>query len=176
MILEILRATPVWVFALFAYLIWVGAKRLQPSVRDVRRVFVMPLVFIVWGLSGLERHGPALPHAAAFWLLGAAFGAALGALPKPVLLADHRRRLVQQGGSAVPLLRNLALFGSHYLLNVAAAIEPRASADFIGWDVLVSGFSAGYFIAWAIRFAQVYRAAPQTDFAAAPPAALSSRG
>jgi hypothetical protein len=163
MIFEILRHTPVWVYALFAYLSWVGLKRLQPSVRDVRRVYVVPVVFIVWGLSGLAQRVDVLPHAGGYWFIGAALGAAFGLMLQQRMQVDRLRRRVLQPPSIVPLLRNLAIFGSHYLLNVAAAIHPRESADYMGWDVIVSGLSAGYFIGWAIRFALAYRALPQTS-------------
>jgi hypothetical protein len=163
MVFEILRHTPVWVYALFAYLVWMGLKRLQPSVRDARRVYVVPAVFIVWGLSGLAQHADAIPHAGWNWLVGAVLGAALGAMLHQRMQVDRLHRRVLQPASVVPLLRNLAIFGSHYLLNVAAAIHPRDSAAYLGWDVIVSGLSAGYFIGWAIRFGLAYRSSPQTD-------------
>jgi hypothetical protein len=163
MVFEILRHTPVWVYALFAYLVWMGLKRLQPSVRDMRRVYVVPAVFIVWGLSGLVQRADVLPHGGWNWLLGAVLGVALGAILQQRMQVDRRHRRVLQPASVVPLLRNLAIFGSHYLLNVAAAIHPRESVDYLGWDVIVSGLSAGYFVGWAIRFALAYRSSPQTD-------------
>lgn len=163
MIFEILRHTPVWVYLLFAYLVWMGLKRLQPSVRDVRRVYIVPVVFIVWGLAGLVQRADQLPHAGWSWLIGAAFGVALGLLLRQRIEVDRLRGRVLQPASVVPLLRNVAIFGSHYLLNVAAAIHPRDSAVYMAWDVIVSGVSAGYFIGWASRFALAYRAAPPVD-------------
>ncbi|HEY0229792.1 MAG TPA: DUF6622 family protein [Dokdonella sp.] len=163
MIFEILRNTPVWVYLLFAYLLWMGLKRLQPSVRDVRRVYIVPAVFIVWGLYGLVQRGDQLPHAGWNWLIGAALGAALGLLLQQRIEVDRLRGRVLQPASVVPLLRNLAIFGSHYLLNVAAAIHPRESAGYLAWDMIVSGLGAGYFFGWAVRFALAYRAAPQVD-------------
>ncbi|MET0225800.1 MAG: DUF6622 family protein [Dokdonella sp.] len=165
MISEILRHTPVWVYLLFAYLVWMGLKRLQPSLRDVRRVYIVPAVFIVWGLAGLVQRADQLPHAGWSWLLGAALGAALGVSLQQRIAVDRLRGRVLQPASVMPLLRNLAIFGSHYLLNVAAAIHPRDSADYLAWDVIVSGLSAGYFCGWAVRFALAYRAAPQIDLA-----------
>jgi hypothetical protein len=163
MVFEILRHTPVWVYLLFAYLAWMGLKRLQPSVRDVRRVYIVPAVFIAWGLAGLVQRMDQLPHAGWDWLVGAALGATLGLLLQQRIEVDRQRGRVLQPASTVPLLRNLTIFGSHYLLNVAAAMQPRASADYLAWDVVVSGLSAGYFVGWAVRFALAYRAAPQID-------------
>ncbi|MEP7043083.1 MAG: DUF6622 family protein [Dokdonella sp.] len=176
MIVEILHHTPVWVFALFAYLVWIGLSRLQPCVRDVRRVYIVPVVFIVWGLSGLMQRADVLPHAGSNWLFGAALGALLGLLLQQRMQVDHVRGRVLQPASVVPLMRNLAIFGSHYLLNVAAALNPRSSGDILSWDVFVSGLGAGYFIGWAIRFALAYRAAPQTNLGGDLTATAWARG
>jgi hypothetical protein len=57
-ITQILSGTPIWVFVLLAYLLWVGASRLKPGVRDLAKVWITPGVFIVWGLFGLfQRPG-----------------------------------------------------------------------------------------------------------------------
>ena len=164
MILEILTHTPVWVFALFAYLAWIGIQRLRPSVRRISAVWIVPLFFIAWGLSGLfTREAPIAP-----WLLGAVLGAALGAgFPQPVQI-DRKRGLVRQAGSVVPLLRNLFLFASHYVLRVAMAIDPAMHSTLLAADLAVSGFGAGYFAGWAIRFLIAWRRAPDVDLAPAP--------
>jgi len=161
----ILQGTPVWVFALFFVLVWLGAKRLRPHTTPLARVWTVPAIFIVWGLSGLAAHNGAPLQIAAHWLLGALVGAALGAwsLSPERLQFDHRNRLVRQPGSALPLLRNLAIFFGHYALQVFAATHPQMRDSAMGWDLYVSGFSAGFFIGWGIRFALGLRRAPQTD-------------
>jgi hypothetical protein len=37
----------------------------------------------------------------------------------------------------------------------------------MGWDVLVSGISAGYFIGWALRFVESQRRTPHVELVAA---------
>ena len=64
--------------------------------------------------------------------------------------ADRARGLVYQPGSAVPLLRNLLIFGSHFALR--AAQDPAL----LPWDCAVSGASAGYFAGWGVRFVSSY--------------------
>jgi|GEM_PF-437306 hypothetical protein len=173
MIFEVLRHTPIWVYALFAYLVWIGIKRLQPAVRDVRRVGLVPIVFIVWGLAGLVQRIDMQPMAGLHWLIGAIAGCAAGLMLQQSLLADRVHLRVLQPASVIPLLRILAIFGSHYLLNVAAAIHPHDRAAYLDLDVYVSGISAGYFIGWGIRFILAYRNAPQTNLADG--AAMSAR-
>jgi len=162
-IVQILQGTPIWIFALFALLIWLGIRRLRPSTMPISRVWLVPGVFIAWGLVGLfSRTGP-LEVTAMHWLLAAVLGIALGVMPGMSLQVDRQRRLVRQPASTLPLLRNMAIFGAHYLLNVAAAIQPMHGERYMGWDVVVSGFSAGFFIGWAIRFALSVRSAPSFD-------------
>lgn len=165
MLIQILRGTPMWVFALFAYLVWMGIKRLQPGVRNVRSIWVTPAIFIAWGVFGLlQRNGP-FAQTVIDWLVGGALGGIFGGAPRQRLLVDRIRRRVLQPGSVIPLARNLLIFGGHYLLNVAAVVRPGLRDVLMNWDIVVSGVSAGYFIGWALRFLQSYRAAPQTDLA-----------
>jgi hypothetical protein len=41
-----------WVFVLLAYLLWVGASRLKPGVRDLAKIWITPGIFIVWCYLG----------------------------------------------------------------------------------------------------------------------------
>lgn len=165
----IVQGTPTWVFVLFAVLVWLGAKRLRPRVTPLARVWTVPAIFIVWGVSGLIAHGGSPAQIAGHWLLGAAIGAGLGAwsLSPDALQFDRRNGLVRQPGSVLPLLRNLAIFAGHYVLQVIAATHPHLRDSAMGWDLYVSGFSAGFFIGWAIRFVRSMRGAAHTDLVAA---------
>jgi hypothetical protein len=167
MILEILHGTPFWVFALFAYLFWMGFKRMRPRVIDVRRIWITPVIFIVWGLSGLLQRPDAQASSLMPWLIAALAGAAIGFAIRQSLQVDRKQRRVLQPASTIPLVRNVAIFGAHYALNVAAAIHPHARGDIMAWDIVVSGLSAGYFIGWMIRFAHSYRVAVDRDLGVA---------
>lgn len=168
-IAPLLQDTPLWVYAVFAALLYLGLRRLRAGVQSLARVWAVPAVFIAWGLFGLAAQAGAPLETVGRWFLGAALGGALGAwsLNPAALAFDHRRRLVRQPGSALPLLRNLGIFGAHYALQVVAAIQPQLHDSAMGWDLVVSGFSAGYFAGWAARFLAGQRRAPQTDLATA---------
>ncbi|QQQ01479.1 DUF6622 family protein [Lysobacter enzymogenes] len=166
---HLLQATPTWVFVLFAVLLALGLRRLRTGVQSLARVWAVPAIFIAWGLYGLVVHLGAAPTNLLHWIAGAAVGGVLGlwSLDPAALAFDHQRRLVRQPGSALPLLRNLGIFGAHYLLQVFAATHPQLRDSAMGWDLVVSGFSAGYFVGWAARFLAGQRRAPQTDLASA---------
>jgi hypothetical protein len=109
----------------------------------------VPTVFIVWGLTGLAgRPGP-FSMTLFGWFVGALIGAAVSPMLEPAPRIDQSRRSAWQSASVVPLIRNMTMFGAHYLLHVIAGFHPDLAATAMRWDVGVSGFSAGYFVAWA---------------------------
>lgn len=159
MIAEILRATPIWVFVLFAYLMWAGLCRLRTQVRRMRSLWIAPVLFVLWGLYGLLGRAGPLPLTLACWVAGAVLGAMIGRWIEPLPSSEGTPGLVRQRGSAIPLLRNLLVFGAHYLLHVAAAFATAsAAARLMSWDTVVSGLGAGYFLGWGLLLAHSLRA------------------
>lgn len=155
MMIEILRGTPVWVFVVLAWLLWNGMAQLRDREIAIRRLWIMPVVFIVLGLVGLMRSDAAL-----MWLLAGLIAMPFGFYVNARQRIDRARGRVWQAASIIPLLRNLLLFGAHYALQVAAAIQPAQHARIMNWDVFVSGLGAGYFLAWSIQFVMAYRSQP----------------
>jgi hypothetical protein len=155
---RILINTPVWVFALLAYLIWQGLQALRLRTQPIWRMLIVPLVFFLMGLSRLAMardHGlePIIAWFAAL-ILFAALGLSLG----PQLLAvDRTKRAVTRPGSVMLLVRNLTVFSLQYGVAVATAtrLEPHAAIAIIGHAV--SGASAGYFAGWAAALLRRYR-------------------
>lgn len=169
-ILDIFRGTPVWVFALFAYLLWMGISRLKPRVRPFGQIWITPAVFIAWGLLGLFEHTGSIAPTLSRWLIAAAVGGVLGAAGGAPLKVDRARNLVQLPASVMPLVRNAAIFGAHYVLRVAATMNPPVHDMLMGWDTCVSGASAGYFLGWAVQCLRSYRNAQHVDLDLTEPA------
>ncbi len=164
LVTQIIAGTPLWVFAMFAYLTWQGCRRLRPGVTAMRRVALVPAIFILWGLYGLFTRPLAAEQVAAMWLPSAALGILLGAVTSPRrLLVDRQRGLIRQPGSVLPLLRFLLIFGGHYGLNIAMAVRPDMRHALILDDIAVSGLSAGYFIGWITAFLRTSRQAADAD-------------
>jgi hypothetical protein len=156
----ILANTPLWVWALLALLVWLGSLGLKRRRMALRRVAIIPLVFILWGLSGLAARPFEAGIIATLWLGGLVIGLGLGLITGPRLLsADRVRREVELPASGWPLARNLIIFFAHYTLIVAAAILTTQKTMLLQADIVVSGASAGYFIGWAAALLRRYRAA-----------------
>jgi len=145
----IVTHTPWWVFALLAYLVWMGVKGLQPRTLPLARVFMTPAVFIVWGVVGAAgRHLPPGLNAAA-WIGAAVVGAIPGALTGPRRIEVNRSlNLVHVEGSPFPLVRNVTIFALRYGLGVATAMSHGDDPGLAVVATAVSGLSAGYFLGW----------------------------
>jgi hypothetical protein len=155
---RILTNTPLWVFALLAYLIWQGSQSLRPRTRPIWRMLIVPLVFFLMGLSRLvTARGSGIEPLLA-WLVAALLFALLALSRRPKLLAvDRKSGTVTRPGSSMPLVRNITVFVLQYAVAVATAmkLEPHAAVAIIGHAV--SGASAGYFSGWAVALWRRYR-------------------
>ncbi|NMU93802.1 hypothetical protein HGQ98_31645 [Achromobacter ruhlandii] len=104
---EILRRTPLWVWALFAFLLYRGIRALRPRQVSVTRTFLLPVLFLVWALVSI--HGEVTDLRAAYeaffagvaaggrnsWNQGARVGRGPASCP---LLARRRMLRCSAGG------------------------------------------------------------------------------
>ncbi len=49
--IEIVVGTPAWVWVLFVFLMANGIRALNDRVIEIKSLFIMPLVFLLWGVS-----------------------------------------------------------------------------------------------------------------------------
>jgi hypothetical protein len=155
---RILTNTPLWVFALLAYLIWQGSQLLRPRTQPIWRMLIVPLVFFLMGLSRLVTARDRGIEPLLAWLVAAVLFASLALSLRPKLLAvDRKSGTVTRPGSSTPLARNITVFVLQYAVAVATAmkLEPHAAVAIIGHAV--SGASAGYFSGFAVALSRHYR-------------------
>ncbi|MCK1383722.1 DUF6622 family protein [Bradyrhizobium sp. 21] len=160
---QVLVHTPLWVWTLFAYLVWQGIKAMQPRRTPIWRALIVPAVFIVWGVSRIG-----FGHQDGTWPLIAWIAAALALLPLGVLTprpfdVDHTTGEIIRPGSAFALVRNLVVFSLQYTVGVITAINAgdRALAFIAGRAI--SGATAGYFIGLTIALLIAYRRKSAAD-------------
>lgn len=145
-----LAHTPPYVWAVFAWIVWQGVAALRPRTQHLWRVMSMPCLFIAAGVLPLfwRVGGSGL---LAGWAAGAAVLLPVGYRTGPRLLAvDRAAGTVTRPGSAVPLVRNVAVLVVKYLLAVAAAVRADEQAALVLAGRVVSGATAGYFLGWAV--------------------------
>src|SRR5438128_7207365 len=110
---QILTHTPIWVFPLFAYLVWLGIKAMRPRTVTIWRSLIVPAVFIVWGLSRLfSRQDYAWPLVA--WLGAAAALLLIGLLTAQPFELDHTTVEIKRPGRLVQLVSMVPVFSLQY--------------------------------------------------------------
>ena len=131
MLLQIIQHTPLWVFGLFALLLWVGAKQLSTRTASLTRILAMGT-----GMTGLSVYGAlsAFSHqtlALAVWVL-VAVAAYAWMFGRP--LARGTRFDTWQGvftipGSWQPLALIMGVFATKYVVGVMLAMQPTLASQ-----------------------------------------------
>ncbi|PPQ18967.1 hypothetical protein GA0061098_1005117 [Bradyrhizobium shewense] len=154
---QILTHTPLWVWILLAYLVWQGIQSMQPRTTPIWRALILPVVFIVWGVSriGFGPQGSAWPLMA--WIAAALALLPLGVLTPRPFDVDHKTGEMIRPGSAFALIRNLVVFSLQYAVGVISAIDAADRAFAMMFGRAVSGATAGYFIGSTIALVIAYR-------------------
>ena len=159
----VLTHTPPWVFALLAYLVWQGIKAMQPRTTSIWRALIVPVVFIILGLSriGLGHQDNVAPLIG--WIVAALVLLPVGLLTPRPFEVDHLSGQIIRPGSVFPLVRNLIVFSLQYTVAVIAAVDPdgRTAAAITGRAI--SGATAGYFIGSTIALLREYFRKRATD-------------
>jgi hypothetical protein len=157
---EIVSHTPLWVFAVFALVTVRTLRATKERTGSLVSLLAIPILFVAWGVSGLfTRHHVTVP-VAADWLAFAAFGAALtGWVGRPIVLeVDREKGRLRLAGSWGPFFRVMGVFTAKYTLGVLMATRPDIGEPLAFADAAVSGFSAGYFLFFAIALYRAYAA------------------
>ena len=150
LLFQIITHTPLWVWALFAFILGLGLLGLRPRIMPPWRLGILPLVGIGTSLSGIvQSPQPALAIAA--WVVALLVGLPLGHA------AGRRRpaRLLEDGRLAVAggwfmLLFGVSIFAVRYALGVLFGVAPALKAEpfWIGLAAGAVGVIAGIGIGW----------------------------
>ncbi len=134
--IEAVIRTPVWVWALLAFLLFIGIRGLRPTVASFGRLLILPAVFLVWGLSGFATSYGFRPIGIAVWLAALVVGAGIGWLVARSIEihADKERGFIRLPGTTVNLVLILIIFATKYTLGVQAGMRPRSPASCSLWQ------------------------------------------
>jgi hypothetical protein len=162
MLIEIVRHTPLWVFAIFAALVVLGLR--QTRSRQVARgvLVAVPCAMAVWSVSSLVQGFAAAGLVAWVASYAACIAIARSIGPRSDVQYSPTTRSFAIPGSRLPLILMMTIFFTRYAIGVAVAMQP-ARAESTGFATIVglaSGFVAGAFAARAIRIGLAARARP----------------
>jgi len=164
---QVLIHTPVWVFALLAFLVWQGIKATRPRTVTIWRSLIVPAVFIVWGLSRLVSRQDYAGLLAA-WLGAAALLLLVGLLTARPFELDHTTGEIKRPGSWVPLIRNVTVFALQYIVAVIAAIDPHDATTAAIVGRAISGATTGYFLGRTVALLRQYFKQRKADLTTSP--------
>lgn len=163
MLNQILTNTPLYVWAILAFLIVRGVIALRTRDVAMRKLFIIPLVMLALSLFDI---------AAKFGLGGIGFSTwiATMAVTLVLLVRFGNARIAPAAkpghvvvrGSAFPLAMMMAIFATKYVTSVAVAVQPHLR-DNLGFTLAVCalfGVFSGYFLGRLARDLKAYQQFP----------------
>jgi len=156
----IVQHTPPWVFALFAVLVWFGVQSLRDRTLPLWRILAIPAVFIGWGTTAVIAKSADL-ELTIWWATSLLIAATLAwsFTGNDGLQREPATGQIRVAGSALPIIRNMMIFWTKYLVAIGIASTAMNKASLFEIDMVASGVSAGYFLGWVARFLQWYNSA-----------------
>lgn len=161
MILEILKRTPVWVFFLFALLVYLGYLQSRTRTVSPQRLAILPAAMLSLSLYGVLSAFGVNPIALGAWaiaLLVAVVSISFAPFPRGVVREEESFKVP---GSWVPLALMMTIFFTRYAIAVSLARDPslRQAAGFIAAVAVSYGLPTGYFVARAVNILRTPRPA-----------------
>ncbi len=159
MFYQIITHTPLWIWGLFALLLWLGLRQAMPGSMGLRRITIMPTAMMGLSLYGTVSAFSASPAVLVAWFAAAVALATLVVhQPLPANTRyDSGTRMFQVQGSWVPLALMVGIFATKYFVGVASAMHLELTQDTAfapGFSALSGAFS-GVFTARAARLWQL---------------------
>ena len=154
MLIEIVKRTPPWVFALFFVLLTLGYFQSRDRTVSRSKVSILPAAMILLSFYGVLSAFGALPASLVFWALGVAMAVGVGvklALPRGVEFASETQSFFIPG-SWIPLTFMMAIFFTRYAVGVILARQLPIASDtaFVTSVSLAYGIFSGVFLARAM--------------------------
>jgi hypothetical protein len=161
MIGQIIINTPLWVWALLAFLSYRAV--LASFEREVRfkKMFIMPFVMLALSIQGIATTFSHFPDAALVWLACTLLASILvwQLFGGGSITANYQRGTITMKGSWQPLALMMGIFITKYAVSVAFAIHPeyKQNADFAMMVCVLYGVLNGIMIGNLLRAVSVFR-------------------
>ena len=156
MIQQIISHTPVYVWALLAFLIYRGVLAASDRKVSLRKLFIIPAVMLVMSLVSIKGQGVL---GAAVWLTGMLVTVLVSrTTDKGEISIDRAAGTVLQRGSWTPLVLMIAIFATKYTVAVMSAMHPELQSQML-FVVAVSGLFGvfnGVFVGRLLRYVAAY--------------------
>ena len=168
MIQQIISHTPVYVWALLAFLIYRGVLATCDREVSLRKLFIIPAVMLVMSLASMKGQGALGAGVWGVWLTGMLAGVAIiWTTDKAEISVDRAAGTVLQRGSWTPLVLMIAIFATKYVVAVMSAMHPELQRQTL-FVVAVGGLFGvfnGVFVGRLLRCVAAYVRQPAAALA-----------
>ncbi len=164
MVLEIISHTPLWVFAVFAVLVYRGIVATRDRALQAAPLVLLACAFLFLGGQGALAiaHGSAAPLGV--WALAFVTSVLVAMKTVPDSMVYGSREAPMQRGSLASLVLILAIFATRYSVAVASAMHPDQLSGFAASTSLCAlyGVTSGVVIGRALRVLMLSMRLPST--------------
>jgi hypothetical protein len=171
MLAQIILHTPVWVWAILAFLVYRGMLASIDRETTIRQVLILPLVLLALSIQGIASTFGANGTAGLSWFACAVVGSVLTWLlfRRDSIAAHPGRGVIFQRGSWMPMMLMMGIFLTKYAVAVLLAMQPQRGQDalFVASVCGLYGVFNGIFIGRLLRIMSEYRQAQMTVAASA---------
>ena len=167
-VLATLTHTPAWVYFLFALLIWAGIKASKPRVLPLKRILILPAVFIYMSVHTLMTSFAINPFEVSIWACAILLGAIIGWVEVyryfQLIKIDKKQHLIKLPGSWATLVLVIIIFASQYYFGYEIAVDPALiNQTWFEYSMLtVSGFATGVMIGRMLCYVYKYQNSSHT--------------
>lgn len=165
-----------WVWPLFAILLWVGYRRTKPTVSKVRTIIFLPVIILALSIkrmASLSVNKLTLLS----WASAVVIGTALGWLltRNRTVRADHNHRLIGLPGSWATLFSLIIIFFSRYYFSSVFSADPALRNDlaYVVPSLVLMGFFLGFFTGRMAGHLYQYRKTEPSNLTSSPRAQRS---
>lgn len=149
MLIQILTHTPLYVWAILAFLVNRGVNAMRDREIEMRRLVIIPAVMLILSLQDIGTKFGLGGWALAAWALTTAAAALLTGLSGSTRVAvGATPGTVRVRGSRLPLVMMLAVFFTKYVASVTLAVAPQLRHDtlFVVAVCALFGVYNGWFV------------------------------
>ena len=166
MVTETLRHTPVWVYFIFVYLLYVGIRSMKARVMSVKRIVIMPLVFIIWSGVSMALSGR-FETVIVGWIALLPFGMLAGYIQTRRFDIQVNRKLgrIKIPGTISTLVIIALTFSFKYFAGFMNAVYPDIANGNVFQPTIfaVSGFFTGIFVGRMILYLHRFNTSAESD-------------
>lgn len=160
MLQQIISHTPLYVWALLAFLMYRGYVASKDREATLRNLTIIPGVMLVLSIQGITGKFGGSDVALVAWAAGAGASTALTwtLVDASRITADRSKGTLHQRGSWIPLMLMMSIFVVKYAVAIVSAMHPElnGSSTFMFAVCILFGLFNGIFFGRLLRCASVY--------------------